>query len=422
MKIGFDARPLVQEKTVGVGIYILILIDYLIRKGVKCFLFYDAVPQFKLKTVLPGKSVDKQIKSIIIPVPKEKTAKDKFFWEQILLPETIRKEKIDLYHATQNLGIPAMIDMPSVLTLHDIIPFLFPDTKISFEDKLYYKTSSKISFGKADKIIAISNSTKKDFLKYFKIGHKKMKDCLGKYSLSETIKVIYSSIDREIIEKKYPIEGVEKCLAKYNLENKNYILYLGGITSRKNIEGLLRAYKKIKEQDGRMKATRHRFRNEDGTGYSGGDGIKKLAIMGNFREKSSIYLKFKKIIDDLKLKTEVVFTGYIPFSEKYKIISGATIVVYPSLYEGFGMPVLEAMSSKVPVITSNRSAIPEIADRAAILVNPYNISEISQAFIKILKDGIFAEKLINKGLRQVEKFSSERMGEETLKVYKSLLR
>lgn len=387
MKIGFDARPLVQEKTVGVGIYILILIDYLIRKGVKCFLFYDAVPQFKLKTVLPEKLVDKQIKSIIIPVSKEKTAKDKFFWEQILVPETIRKEKIDLYHATQNLGIPAMIDTPSVLTLHDIIPFLFPDTKISFENKLYYEVSSKISFEKAKKIITISNSTKKDFLKYFKIGHKK-------------IKVIYSSIDKEIIERKYPIRGIEKCLAKYNLKKKNYILYLGGITSRKNIEGLIRAYKKVEAE---------------------GDRIKKLVVLGNFSKKSFFYSKFKKEIVNLRMKTEVVFTGYVPFSEKYKIISGAVVVVYPSIYEGFGMPVLEAMSSKVPVITSNISAIPEIAGRAAILVNPYNTNEISQAINKVLKDEIFVEKLINRGLRQVEKFSNDKMGEETLKVYQSLL-
>lgn len=386
MKIGLDARYLIGQKPGGVGVYISNLINYLTQNGVECVLFYNLYcSDYKALISSISKS---RIKLVKIPIKSRSEAKEVLFWEQVLLPQAIKKEKIDIYHATENRGIPITTNIPSVLTLHDIIPLLEPRNPSLSNYKTYYEVSSKISFGKADKIICISNSTKKDFLEYFNKKNQKK------------LKVIYNSIDTNKIEKKhkYTDKEIKNLLYKHDLKMGNYLLSLGGTNSRKNLDRLIKAYNIVKKQ-----------------GYP-----IKLLILGSFDSK--YYPKLKKLINRLGLNNDIVFSGYVSEPEKYKFLAGAKCLTYPSLSEGFGLPILEAFFYKIPIIISNIPALSEVGGKAVIKINPCSIKEISQAILKVLENEKLQKKLVKKGLIRAESFSVEKMGRETLETYKSILK
>lgn len=386
MKIGLDARYLIGQKPGGVGVYISNLINYLTRNGVECILFYNLYCS-NYKTLISSASKSR-IKLVKIPIKSRSDPKEVLFWEQVLLPQAIKKEKIDIYHATENRGIPITINIPSVLTLHDIIPFLEQQDHSLSNYKTYYEVSSKISFEKTDKIICISNSTKKDFLEYFNKRNQ------------EKLKVIYNSIDTDKIEKKYKYteKEIKNLLYKYNLKMENYLLSLGGTNPRKNLDRLMKAYNIVKKQ---------------------GNPI-KLLILGSFDRK--YYPKLKKLINRLGLNNDIIFSGYVSEPEKYKFLSGAKCLVYPSLSEGFGLPILEAFLYKIPIIISDIPALSEVGEKAVIKINPCSIKEISQTIIEVLKNEKLQKKLVKKGLIRVKSFSVEKMGERTLETYKSILK
>ena len=186
---------------------------------------------------------------------------------------------------------------------------------------------------------------------------------------------------------------LESIREKYNLPQK-YILYLGTIEPRKNIERIVKAFKKYKKEVS--------------------DDL-KLVIVG---KKGWKYDNIMKLIESME--TDIIITGYIDEDDKIPIYKLAQIFVFPSLYEGFGMPILEAMAAGTPVITSNISSMPEVAGEAGILVDPFNEDEIFEAYRKILSDKELRREMIQKGLEQAKKFEWKKSVEILEKIYEKM--
>ncbi len=347
-KIALDARAAGNEIT-GVGKYIIRLAEGLKARGVKTVLLYHQEPK------RPVGGIEKRI----IP------GNNRFFWEQIRLPKFLNQNKFDLYHATWNYGIPLLFNGKSVLTLNDVIPLMWPKYFCgrNIVNLPEYLISLLISFKKANKIIAISQTTANNAIKIFPPIRKKTA-------------VIHDGLDSPSWDK------------KRRLHEKAYLVYFGGVDKRKNITGLIKAYHQSKAKE-----------------------TYDLVIVGKHSDQ------FSGIINKLQLENKVRLVGYVSEEEKYHWLGCAVALVYPSFYEGFGIPPLEAMSVGTPVICSNISCLPEIVGEAALLINPYNIAEITKAIDQITEDKDLQQTLKIKGLEQVKKYSWDKMVEETIKVY-----
>ena len=234
----------------------------------------------------------------------------------------------------------------------------------------------------ADKIIAISENTKKDIIKYFPCD-------------PEKIKVIYLGADERF--KVYDKAETDAVLSKYNI-NKKYIFNAGSIEPRKNLIGLIKAYHSL---PGTLKEE-----------YD-------LIITGSQGWLNSDIYNTVKI---LGLGDKIRFTGPVPDEDLPYLYNGATIFVYPSFYEGFGLPVLEAMQCGCPVITSDVSSLPEVAGNAALLVDPEDIDDIKNSMNKLLTDEGLRKRLSIKGLEQAGNFSWDKCARETLEVYEDLFK
>jgi len=283
--------------------------------------------------------------------------------------------KSDIYHFF-NFTIPKNIKGKVIVTIHDTVFISAPETMGNRKTLEEYKYGAK----KSDLIITVSKSAKNDIIKNLGVTEDK-------------IEIVHPGIDIESYSKKYEKEYLEKIRKKYKLPLE-YILYLGTIEPRKNIERIVKAFKNYKKE---VK-----------------DDL-KLVIVGN---KGWKYDNIMKLIESMG--TDIIITGYIDEEDKIPIYKLAQFFTFPSLYEGFGMPVLEAMAAGVPVVTSNVSSLPEVAGDAAILVDPLSEDEILEAYKKILSDKQLQREMIEKGLEQAKKFQWKKSVEVLEKVYEKM--
>jgi glycosyltransferase involved in cell wall biosynthesis len=241
----------------------------------------------------------------------------------------------------------------------------------------YLKKNVGPAIGRADVILTISENAKREIVEYYKTPEEK-------------IKVVYLGSPSGVskIEDKALIEKVK---SKYNILGK-YIFFVGTLEPRKNIEGLINAYNLL---DKKLK------------------GEYKLVICGG---KGWYYDRIFKLVEELQLSDEIIFTGYMNEKEKSCMYSGASLFVFPSFYEGFGMPILEAFVCGIPVITSNNSSLPEVGGDAVVYCEAENIGSISKAITGVLEDGDLQEKLVKKGFEQLKKFSWESSAKTILDV------
>lgn len=301
----------------------------------------------------------------------------KTIWRMIDLPLKLKFIKeLDLVHDPYEIG-PLSFEMPfkKVITIHDLTPILFPDTFNSMIVLLHKRLLPR-TLKNANRIITVSNSTKNDLISLFKIP-------------KEKIRVIFNGVD----EKFKPLSNkeIKKVKQKYSL-NFPFILYVGTLEPRKNIPSLIKAFYKFKKTNP----------------------LYKLVIAG---KKGWKYNEIFETIDKLNLQNDIVFTGYILDNDLPALYNAADLFVYVSIYEGFGLPPLEAMACGTPVITSNTSSLPEIVDDAGIMVDPYDIDGLSNAIFKVLTDEGLKTKMIKKGFEKAKMFSWEKCARETLEVY-----
>ena len=322
-----------------------------------------------------------ELHKIIIKNPFKIFPKKSFYFWHLYLNYYLKRRKLylDIIHSPENASLFVKLrNQKKIITVHDIIPLYFPNTytKITvFRYKLLLSKTLKTS----DKIITISYNTKQDIIKHFKIPEDK-------------IKVIYLAAN----EKFKPLNKneISKIKQKYNL-NYPFILYVGTLEPRKNIPTLLKAFYKLKKL-----------------------GIKhKLVITG---KKGWKYKHIFETIEKLNLQKDVIFTGYVPDEDLPALYNAADLFVYPSLYEGFGLPPLEAMACGTPVITSNTSSLPEVVGDAGIMVNPYSVDELANKMYEVLTNDGLREELSKKGLERSKLFSWKKCAEEHLKVYEEV--
>ena len=305
----------------------------------------------------------------------------RFIWDQLTLPLIAIKKKADLLHQPC-FSAPFIFKGPVVATIHDIISILFPEN-IPFASRMFYSRWMPYSYRKADQIITISESTKADITRVLKIPEEK-------------ITVIPLAYD-ERFEKPISKSKIEAVKLKYKIANE-YILHLGTLEPRKNLDFLIGVFARLIENDGCKDL--------------------QLVITG---KKGWYYEGLFEKVRRLKLKTRVIFTGYVDDEDKPALYRAAKIFAFPSLYEGFGLPPLEAMASGVPVVSSNTSSLPEVVAEAGILLSPRNESEWVKALERINRDRELRSRMIEKSKSQAKNFSWEKTARKTIGVYRKAL-
>ena len=213
---------------------------------------------------------------------------------------------------------------------------------------------------------------------------------------SEKIAVVPNGVDTAQYHFNYSSEQIQGAKKKYSIEG-SYFLYLGTLEPRKNLRGLLLAYKKFYEE---RKDT--------------GKEIPKLVLAGG---KGWMYDEIFQTAEEISLKDHVIFTGYVDDQDKAPLMCGASVFCFPSLYEGFGMPPLEAMACGTPVLTSNNSSLKEVTEDAAIQVDPYDLDQMAQKMAELCDNNDLGQQLRERGIKQAEKYSWSNAVEKLCEVY-----
>lgn len=304
------------------------------------------------------------------------------FFEENYIPLNIERENIDIYHIPQNgIGLSTYIPCKKIVTIHDLIPYIMPETVGKGYLSKFLKEMPKI-MEYADAIITVSEYSKKDIIKYFPGFSNKI------FVTPLAADDIYKPMDKNYC-KNYLKEN-------YNI-NDPFILYVGGFSPRKNVKLLIRAFSEF------IKSSSKKY---------------KLVLIGVLKDEGD---KILKICEELNIMSDIIFPGYIEKEKLPIFYNGSECFVYPSLYEGFGLPPLEAMSCGTPVITSDTSSIPEVTGDAAIKINPSSIYEIADAIGNVTSSDNLKNSLSMKGLERAKLFSWEKTAEKTLNIYKHII-
>lgn len=372
MRIGIDGRELLRNQITGIGRFLSNFLKYApeIKPDWEFILFMN---QHNAGADVP---ICPNLKQMVIPENWT------FWWDQVKLPKYLRKEKIDIFFSPYYKA-PIFSPCPTVITIHDIAPFV--KCRATFS-RLHYghkrfalRIWSRFFARRATKNITVSNYSKKDIMNIFEISEEK-------------IAVVYEGVREEFKPKEK--EDVEKVKERYGIRGK-YIFYIGNFEPHKNVEGILRAYSKINYELQKNC---------------------KLVIGG---KKDGNFKKIKRLCLNLKIKKNAIFPGFIEDADLPALYSGAEIFLFPSFYEGFGLPPLEAMACGTPVISSNRTSLPEILGDAPILINPQNPDEIAKAIENILTNENLQKELKKKGIKRAAQFSLEDMSKKILDIFES---
>ncbi|QGU94096.1 glycosyltransferase [Clostridium bovifaecis] len=301
------------------------------------------------------------------------------FFDQNYFSYDLSRENIDIYHVPQNgIGLNVDTKCKKVITVHDLIPYIMPETVGRGYLLKFLKEVPNI-IQNADGVITVSEYSKRDILKFFPIDENKV--FVTPLAADSIYKPLNKDTCREFLAKKYNI-------------NNPFVLYLGGFSARKNVKALINSFLKVIP----------RLTEE----YN-------LVIVGAKKDLGE-YLSNSYS----HLASKIVFTGFIPQGELPVFYNSCNAFVYPSLYEGFGLPPLEAMSCGAPVITSNVTSIPEVVADSGILINPYNEDELIDALEKLLNDDALRKSLGEKGLKQASKFSWLETAKNTFEAYEKI--
>jgi glycosyltransferase involved in cell wall biosynthesis len=372
MRIGIDATAL-PPQPVGAGNYIIQLIRTLagIRSGHELFIFAQ---QSGPKLInLPE---DNLVEWVIVD---ERNPGSRLVWEQLYLPYLVRKSGVELLHSLHYTR-PVRLTCKSVVTFHDMTLFLYPELH-TWARRLFFPQMMRYSARKADELITVSDSTRDDLIRILQADPKKVTTThLG---VDPGFQLIKDEDERRRVAE------------KYNLPER-FILYVGLVEPRKNLPVLIDSYKRLLD-----------------SGF-----VYELVLVGRF---GWMYEDAIEQVNELGLETNVRFLGYVPQEDLPLVYNLASLFVYPTIYEGFGLPVLEAMACGVPVITSNVSSLPEIVNEAGLLT-PVNDSEaLFETMKKALGDGKLREELIKKGPQRAAEFTWSKTAQLTLQVYQKAM-
>ncbi|MFZ3171881.1 MAG: glycosyltransferase family 1 protein [Carboxydocellales bacterium] len=366
MKIGIDARPLRHPYT-GIGKYL--------EQILRVLAIYDKENEYFLYS--------HQDFELSFPITERWHIRIGWggvgtIWLHTQLPFMIARDKLDVFWGPQ-YAIPFWPRrLPRVITVHDLVFHHYPETLPTLI-WLHNKYVLHRYLAAVDKVIADSHSTKNDLLKVYKTNEEKLQ-------------VIHLAAECAESTDTTPSAG-EELLKKLQITS-GYILCVGTVEPRKNLMRLLEAYANVKK----------------------GQGVNApFVIAGSYGWK---YQGILQRVDELGLSEQVIFTGRLTETELDVLYRNALIFVYPSLYEGFGLPPLEAMLRGIPVITSNTSSLPEVVGDAGIIVDPYNVQEIASAILNLYTNEDLRKDYSLKGTARAREFSWEKTAQATLDVLK----
>jgi glycosyltransferase involved in cell wall biosynthesis len=368
VRIGIDARKL---HDFGIGTYIRNLVRELAK--------IDRESEYVLLTrpddVGVAASLGENFRAVAVRSGQYSIA------EQISIPLAAKRERLDLFHATHYV-LPALTPSKTVVTIHDCIHLMFPEYQRHRLGYAYARASLYTAAHKSDRIFTVSEQSKRDILKFFKVPPDK-------------IVVTPNAIDdrfRELPSEEHVMQTRER----YQLSH-SYLLYVGNIKPHKNLERLIEAFHLVRTQ---------------------GRGELELIIIG---DEISKLQALRRAVHKYDIHRYVRFLGYVPDKTLAVLYRLASVFVFPSLYEGFGLPPLEAMASGTPVVTSNVSSLPEVVGDAAILVDPYSAEAIADGILTVLRSTHLREELRQRGLKRAQEYSWARSVHRVREIYGQVL-
>lgn len=365
MRIGINGRFLIARRT-GVQRAAYNLVKNIIR--------LDRTNQYYLFTHgNQSMSPDWQYDNVTI-VPSEIEEGDNIknhFWEQFTLPRLAAKYRLDLLHSPANTA-PLFYRGKSVIHIHDLC-FVVNPQWYSFSFRTAYNLLIPRLAKRATKIITNSNNSKNDLMKYCDLT-------------AEHVSLVYWAVDETFSN--LP----EEVIRDENRHREDYILYVGSLEPRKNITTLLQGYESLRESYPDLKT--------------------KLVLIGG---ESPLFANARLSVK--RYKDDIIFKGFVSDEELSQYYLQAKVVAYPSLYEGFGLPPLEAMACGTPVVTSSTSSLPEVVGDAALMVSPYDYKQLGEALARVILDPKLAAELQRRGLARVREFNWSRVARETLSVF-----
>jgi len=373
MKLAFDAKRAFNNST-GLGNYARILLNDLMRyypdndyllcsPGISEELFHELNGNFKL--ILPETKFQKSFLSL---------------WRSYGLTQQLHQDGVDLYHGLSN-ELPFNIHrsgIKSVVTVHDVI-FLKHTEQYPFIDRQFYQLKTEYAVKHANKIIAVSQETKNDLVEFYQVPEGK-------------IEVIYQAVDERFLRTETPKQKSE-IQAKYGLPEK-FILNVGSFFPRKNQKTLVEAFSLIQNKV-----------------------EESLVLIGS---AGSTKREIEQLIDGKNLQGRVKIIISVPNEDLPIIYRAANAFVFPSLYEGFGIPVLEALYSEVPVVTTKGGAMEEAGGVSSLYINPWSAEEMADALLRVLNDTALRAKMIEHGLSHARSMSGKISAEKTMTVYSRL--
>ena len=386
MRVGFNAFFLGQEST-GSGQYTRQLLQALAQldKDNEYLLFTLEKPGSS--NTCPGgqcqgePGVWNDFKVLRTPFARRSENLDKLWFEQVAFPRACRDASVDLCHVPY-FASPIRPTVPTVLTVHDLIPLLLPSYRGSILVRLYTILVAAAA-RRADLIITDSLHSKGDIVKHLRVP-------------PERVHVIYLAVDPAC----RPVSDEEALVAvrrKYGLPD-TYVLYLGGFDQRKNLYALLRAYARVTE--------------------AMADEAPPLVVAGRLPVADTpLFPDPKRMARELGVEQQVIFTGWVAEEDKPALYSGALFFAFLSLYEGFGLMPLEAMSCGTPVLAARATSLPEIVGNGGLLVNPTDLDEVVEGMLTLLRDSGLRQQLRQGALVQAAHFDWKRTAEQTLQAY-----
>ncbi len=367
MRIGIDARKL---HDFGIGTYIRNLVRELSR--------LDHDTEYVLLCRAADAADLAGLGQNFRPVPEG--AGNYSIREQWRVPLALRREGVTLFHAPHYV-LPPLVRCRSVVTIHDCIHLMFPQYLPNRVAHGYARASIEMAARRATRVLTVSESSKRDILRFVDADPAK-------------IDVIYNAYDERFgLEPRE--EDVVRLRERYQLHDR-FVLYAGNVKPHKNLERLIEAFHLVRRR--------------------GLDDL-KLVMIG---DEISKYAALKRAVHQHQLHKYVRFFGYLPEDTLAIMYRLAGVFVFPSLYEGFGLPPLEAMASGTPVVTSNLSSLPEVAGNAAILVDPYDPESIADGMYRVLTDPVLQADLRRKGLARARQFSWQDSARRVREIYEAV--